>query len=130
MLGSACPGVLIGSSVATSALIVPIIYLHGIWTWVTAAPLGIALFLAMSSAGLIDQDILPENRSMGSGIALGLANGIGALLVLAIGETASSRDLTTALWVVAVLTVATAPLAFAFPTHLIRKEPLDAGAGR
>lgn len=122
--------VLVGSSVATAALIVPIIYLHGVWIWVTAAPLGIALFLAMSSAVLIGQDILPENRSMGSGIALGLANGIGALLVLAIGETVSSRDLTTALWVVAALTVATAPLAFAFPTHLIRKEAAGAGAGR
>ncbi|MGH9087232.1 MAG: MFS transporter [Acidimicrobiales bacterium] len=115
--------VLIGSSVATAALIVPIIYVRGTWLWITAAPLGIALFLTMSSVVLIGQDIFPENRSMGSGIALGLANGIGALLVLAIGETVSNSDLATALWVVAALTAATAPLAMAFPKHLIRREP-------
>lgn len=115
--------VLIGSSIATAGLIVPIIYLRSIWIWVAAAPLGMALFLAMSSAILVGQDIFPENRSMGSGVALGLANGMGALLVFAIGQTVSNSDLTTALWVVAALTAATAPLAIAFPKHLVRLDP-------
>lgn len=115
--------VLVASSVATGALIVPVIYLNGAWLWVIAAPLGIALFLTMSSTILIGQDIFPENRSMGSGIALGLANGIGALLVLGIGQTVSHGDLTTPLWVIAGLTVATAPLAAAFPRHLTRRQP-------
>lgn len=115
--------VLVTSSAATAALIVPIIYLHGVWLWVTAAPLGIALFLAMSSTVLIGQDIFPENRSMGSGIALGLANGIGALLVLAIGQTVAKNDLGTPLWAIAGLTAATAFLVAAFPRHLVRKTP-------
>ncbi len=115
--------VLVASSVATAVLIVPIIYVHGAWMWVTAGPLGIALFLATSSTILIGQDIFPENRSMGSGMALGLANGIGALLVLAIGETVSNRDLTAPLWVIAAVTAATAPLAAAFPRHLTRQNP-------
>lgn len=114
--------VLVASSVATAALIVAIIYAHGVWTWVAAAPLGIALFCTMSSAVLIGQDVFPENRSMGSGIALGLSNGIGALLVLAIGETVNNHDLATALWVVAGLTAATVPVAFAFPKHLVRRQ--------
>lgn len=111
--------VLVASSIATAALIVPIIYVRGIWIWVTAAPLGIALFLSMSSTILIGQDTFPENRSMGSGLALGLANGIGALLVFAIGETLSNRDLGSALWAVAALTAVTAPLAVGFPKHLV-----------
>jgi FSR family fosmidomycin resistance protein-like MFS transporter len=113
--------VLVASSVATAALIIPVIYLHGVWIWVTAAPLGIAVFMTMSSTILIGQDIFPENRSMGSGIALGLANGIGALLVLAIGQTIGNGDLSTALWAIVVLTAASAPLAAAFLGHLLRR---------
>lgn len=114
--------VLAVSSVATAALIVPIIYVHGAWIWVTAAPLGIALFLTMSPSILIGQDIFPENRSMGAGIALGLANGIGALLVLAIGQTVGTRDLTAPLWMIAALVAATAPLVLAFPKHLAHRK--------
>ncbi|HET9129057.1 MAG TPA: MFS transporter [Propionibacteriaceae bacterium] len=113
--------VLVASSVSTAALIIPVIYLHGVWIWVTAAPLGIAVFMTMSSTILIGQDIFPENRSMGSGIALGLANGIGALLVLAIGQTIGNGDLSTALWAIVALTAASAPLAAAFPGHLLRR---------
>jgi FSR family fosmidomycin resistance protein-like MFS transporter len=114
--------VLVTSSVATAALIIPIIYLQGPWIWVTAAPLGMALFLTASSTILIGQDMFPENRSMGSGMALGLANGIGALLVLAIGQTVSNTDLTIPLWVIAGLTAVTAPLAAALPGPLLGHE--------
>lgn len=116
-------GVLVTASIATALLIVPIIYLHGVWLWVTAAPLGIALFLTMSPTILIGQDIFPENRSMGSGIALGLANGVGALLVLVLGQTINDANLVVPLWVIAGLSAATAPLALAFPKHLTRREP-------
>ncbi len=119
--------VLATSSAATAVLIVPIIYLHGVWIWITAAPLGIALFLTMSSTILIGQDIFPENRSMGSGIALGLANGIGALLVLAISQTVSNHDLSNALWVIAALSAATVPLAAGFPRHLVGRGSPDKG---
>ncbi len=121
--------VLVASSAGTAGLIVLIIYLRGVWIWVAAAPLGIALFLTASSTVLIGQDIFPENRSMGSGMALGLANGIGALLVLVIGQTVNNGDLSISLWVIAALTAATAPLALAFPKHLVRRDP-EAGADR
>ncbi|MST32128.1 hypothetical protein GHK86_05230 [Acidimicrobiaceae bacterium USS-CC1] len=77
--------------------------------------------MTMSPTILIGQDIFPENRSMGSGIALGLANGIGALLVLAIGRTVGNGDLSTALWDIVALTASTAPLAAAFPGHLLHR---------
>ena len=121
--------VLVASSLATAGLIIPIIYLHGAWIWITAAPLGIVLFLTMSSTILIGQDIFPENRSMGSGIALGLANGIGALLVLAIGQTVNNNDLTIPLWVIAGLSAATGPLAAAFPDDLVGPRRSGWGSG-
>ncbi|MGH3494662.1 MAG: MFS transporter [Sciscionella sp.] len=110
--------VMVTASIATAVFIIPIIYLDGVWLWVTAAPLGIALFLAMSPTILIGQDIFPENRSMGSGIALGLANGIGALLVLILGQTVGDTNLVVPLWAIAVLSAATAPLATLLPRRL------------
>ncbi len=121
--------VLVTSSISAAAFIVPGIYLRGAWLWVTAGPLGIALFLTASSTILIGQDIFPENRSMGSGMALGLANGIGAVLVLAIGQSVSNTDLATPLWVIAGLTAATAPLAMAFPKHLLRHQGASGAEG-
>lgn len=74
--------VLVGSSLASAVLIFPTIYLTDAWVWVSAGLLGTAIFLTASTTVLIGQDIFPENRSMGTGIALDLANGIGSVLVL------------------------------------------------
>lgn len=85
--------VLLGSTLAAAALIVPVAYLGAPWIWVVAAVLGIALFLTASTTVLLGQDIFPENRSMGSGIALGFANGLGALLVFVISLWAGGNVL-------------------------------------
>lgn len=113
--------VLLASALATAALVFPVAYLHGAWVWVAAAPLGAALFLTASTTILIGQDIFPENRSMGSGIALGLANGIGAVLVLAVGFFVHDvSDVFTVFWVVAALGVGNAVLSLTFPARLMR----------
>ncbi len=111
--------VLLISAVATAALILPVAYAPGFWIWVAAAVLGIAMFLSGSTTILIGQDIFPENRSMGSGIALGLANGIGALLVLVIGLWVSSTNVTTVFWVLAAAGLLSALAAAAFPKSLM-----------
>lgn len=115
--------VLVGSALGTAVLIFPTVYLHGPATWVAAGFLGIALFLPLSTAILIGQDIFPENRSMGSGVALGLANGVGALLVMLIGFWVDDSNITVVFWVVAGLSAAAALLARAFPSSLLQSEP-------
>ncbi|PWI58558.1 MFS transporter [Sulfoacidibacillus thermotolerans] len=73
-------------SSALSAVIVPLLAVaSGPLLWILAGLLGISLFSSVPVTVLVGQDIFPENRSLGSGMALGLANGIGALLVLGIG---------------------------------------------
>jgi FSR family fosmidomycin resistance protein-like MFS transporter len=111
--------VLVTSAVATSALVFPVVYLHGALVWVAAGLLGTALFLTASTTVLLGQDIFPENRSMGSGIALGLANGIGALLVLVIGLFVHETDVVPIFWVLAALSLATVVPALAFPRRLM-----------
>ncbi|MHB1491787.1 MAG: MFS transporter [Cellulomonas sp.] len=112
--------VLVISALATAALILPVAYLHGPAVWVAAALLGPAMFLTASPTVLIGQDIFPENRSMGSGIALGLANGVGALLVLAMGLLISDVTVIRVFWVLAAGSAASVLAALAFPRALMR----------
>lgn len=108
------------SAVAVAVLIVPVAYLGSPWVWIAAAVLGIALFLTASSTVLLGQDIFPENRSMGSGIALGFANGLGALLVFVVGFWVTGSNVVTVFWVLCGLGLASAFLTLAFPKELMR----------
>lgn len=112
---------LVISGVASAVLIVPVVLLSGPAVWVFAAILGIALFLTASTTILIGQDIFPENRSMGSGIALGLANGVGACLVLLVGLWVGEDNVTVVFWSVAGLSLASALLALWLPVSLNRR---------
>ncbi|MEO6955879.1 MAG: MFS transporter [Antricoccus sp.] len=111
--------VLITSAIAAGVLVFPVVYSHGALVWITAAILGIPLFLTASTTVLIGQDIFPENRSMGSGVALGLANGIGALLVLIIGLWVDQSNVLPVFWIVGGLSIASAGLVLTFPRHLV-----------
>ena len=112
--------VLVVSSLATAVLILPVAYLHGPAAWVAAAFLGPAMFLTASPSVLIGQDIFPENRSMGSGIALGLANGIGAVLVLTMGLAITDATVIRAFWVLAAASAPSVLAALALPRELMR----------
>ncbi|MHB1434110.1 MAG: hypothetical protein ACYCVZ_18590, partial [Streptosporangiaceae bacterium] len=74
-----------------------------------------------STTVLIGQDIFPENRSMGSGIALGLANAIGAVLVLGIGFLVNTHDVSTVFWVLGGISLAGTLVVPAFPRTLLRR---------
>ncbi len=80
--------VLWGSSATGTVLMVALAFARGIAFWPILALLGIALFSTSPVTALIGQDIFKENPALGSGIALGMGNGLGALLVLPIGYAA------------------------------------------
>jgi FSR family fosmidomycin resistance protein-like MFS transporter len=113
--------VLLVSALATSAPTLPIAYVDGYWLWIVAAFLGISMFLSASATVLIGQDMFRENPSMGSGVALGLANGIGALLVLVIGFLVNESDVVTVFWVLAGVMLLSALSALAFPRSLVQR---------
>lgn len=75
--------------------------------WGLLALLGVGLFAPLAVTVVIGQDIFPENRSLGAGLALGMANGLGALGMIGLGQCAQAFGLPVTLWVV----VATALLA-------------------
>lgn len=111
--------VLIISAIASAMLIVPTAYLTGPSAWIFSGLLGIAFFMTAPTTVLLGQDIFPENRSMGSGIALGFANGLGALLVFVLGLWIQDDSITVVFWILAILGLASAAIALIFDKSLM-----------
>lgn len=91
--------VLITSSFLLIFLAPSFLFAHGEMTWVAAGLFGIALFSTFSATLLIGQDIFPENRALGSGIALGLSNAAGALLLMPLGFLAHHGHFNLLFWI-------------------------------
>ncbi len=111
--------VMVASAVAIAVLIVPVTYVGGAWLWISAGGLGIALFLATTATILIGQDIFPGNASMGSGIALGFTNGIGALALFIVGLWVSDAAIAGIFLALAAVSLVSGLLVYAFPPELM-----------
>ncbi len=105
------PVVLVGSALLTAILVAAYLVSSGWVLWVLLGLLGIAVFSALPVSVLVGQDIFPENRSLGSGLALGLGNSLGALLLLGFGAAASALGVHAALWTLPPVALACAFLA-------------------
>jgi len=105
--------VLFVASMLCSLLLALFLIVSGPWLWIVLGMLGIALFATLPVSILMGQDILPENRSLGAGLALGLANGCGALAVMALGTLTTYWSPASVLWVnVALGVIATLQVPF------------------
>ena len=92
------------------------------WIWVFAALVGISMFLSASATVLIGQDMFPGSKSMGSGIAMGLANGLGAILVLVLGLWVDPSSLVLVFWVLAAIGLLSTAFVLAFPPTLMARS--------
>lgn len=109
--------VVIGGIIAAVLLLIAFLQVSGLMVWILLALLGIALFATLPLTILIAQDILPENPSLGSGLALGFANAVGAVCVIALGPIADAWGAQMAIWVTVICGLAAIPLAMKLPTH-------------
>ena len=91
--------VLIISSMAMLVLLPFLPHVEGVWLYVVAGLLGIACFSSYSSTLVIGQDIFLENRAMGSGIALGFSNAIGAIGLFPLGYAAAALGITSVFYI-------------------------------
>lgn len=114
--------VLVGSAAAVAVLVVPMGYLQGPGVWVLAGVLGCVLFMTLSTTIMIGQDVFPESPSLGSGIALGLSNAIGALFVLGTGLFVNRSDIHVAFFAMAGASLLAVLAALAFPARLMTGE--------
>lgn len=80
--------------------------------WVGAGLTGVAAFATFPITTLMGQDLFPENRPFGSGVAMGMGNALGAGLVALVGLLASVWPLSGLFWLFAAVALVTAPLGF------------------
>lgn len=85
--------VLWGSAGVTVVMLIALAFAQGLMLWPIIGILGMGLFSTAPVTMLIGQDIFAENPALGSGIALGLGHGIGAILLLGISYAAEHMSL-------------------------------------
>ena len=103
------------SSVLGAVLFVAFAFSAGMWTWIWLGLLGIALFAALPLSVLAGQDLFPGNRSLGSGISLGLSNGLAALALLGLDPLARAHGVDAVFWLLAAALVVAAIAVLALP---------------
>lgn len=108
---------LIAAMSLSTVMLAAFLLTSGGWLWIVLGILGISLFATLPLGVLIAQDILPENRSLGSGLALGLSNGLAALGIMALGPVAALWGPTAPLWVALIGGVISVPLAMGLLEH-------------
>lgn len=109
--------ILVAAMLLASVFLLLFLQLGGIWLWVMLALMGIALFSTLPLTVLIAQSLLPENPSFGSGMALGLANALGAACVMVLGPIADRWGPAAPLWVAAGSGLVATAMAFAVPRY-------------
>ncbi len=112
--------VLVGTSILAIVSLIGFATLSGFWIWPSLGVMGIALFGSSSTTMLIGQDIFSENPGLGSGVALGLANGLGAIMVIPLTYIAGHFSSQVTVGILALLTLITIPAIYGMP--LKRKE--------
>lgn len=90
--------VLLGATLLSTLLLAGILLSPGIWLWPLLGLLGISVFALLPLTIMMGQDSIPEKPSLGAGLALGLANGLGAVAVLGLGLLVNSWGLVGILW--------------------------------
>lgn len=99
--------VLTAASALGGLLLASLLAVHGIWLWPILGGAGIALFATGPVTIPIGQDIFAENPAVGSGVALGLTNGLGALMLLPLGLASTLWGIDVALWIAVGMVVTT-----------------------
>lgn len=114
--------ILVGAMLLASLFLLLFLQLGGVWLWVVLGLMGIALFATLPLTVLIAQSLLPENPSFGAGMALGLANALGATCVMVLGPVADTWGPSAPLWVAAGCGLAATALAFVVPSYRPRTK--------
>lgn len=88
---------------------------YGPMLWVLASIIGIALFCSMPMIVLVAQNVFAESRAMGSGLAIGASNAIGATALFAVSLLSTRIGVAPLLYIVAGTSLLTLVAALLLP---------------
>src|SRR5581483_6684764 len=114
--------VVIGATALSAVFLGLYLLTGGLMQWLILGVLGITIFSTFPLQILIAQDRLPDNRALGSGLALGFSNGIGAGAMIPLGPLAAHWSIPAVLWLNVGLTLLALALALALPATGPRPE--------
>lgn len=106
--------ILVAAALGSGAALLAYVPSHGV---LQVLLIGVVGLFAMSTASitmLMGQELFPESRAMASGIALGVGNAFGAVLVALLSVVAGRLGIPTALTLAGVLVLAGSPLAYLY----------------
>lgn len=100
------------------------LFLQGAWVYVAATAAG-ALLLSTQALGLVmAQKLAPRGKSMVSSLMMGLAMGVGGMLIPVVGRIADLYSLPAVLYGLAVIPLLSIGLVYFFPEKRLREQPL------
>ena len=109
--------VLVGAGLLMAGCTALIAWGSGPALWLGAALLGIPAFATFPVTTVAGQDLFPDNRPFGSGIALGLGNALGAGLAALLGLSVGLIGLPVLFWLLTAGALASMPLALLLQGH-------------
>lgn len=107
--------VVVGASALSVGFLALYLLSSGPVLWLILGCLGITIFSTFPLQILIAQDLLPDNRALGSGLALGFSNGIGATAMMLLGVVAARWSIPAVLWINVGLSILATGLALILP---------------
>ncbi|HLH78381.1 MAG TPA: MFS transporter [Candidatus Binataceae bacterium] len=116
------PIMVLSGAMAASCLALLLLF-PGPLMWLLLAGIGMALISSNPAQILVGQDLLPENRSIGSGFAMGFSNAMGALLMVGLGYLAAYSSIFAVLWLDVFLCTAAALTPFLLPASALGLRP-------
>lgn len=100
------------------------LFLHGAWVYPVAALAGGFAFATQALGIVMAQKLAPRGKSMVSSLMMGLAMGVGGMLIPVVGSLADHFSLRAVLTGLAVIPVLCIGLVFFFPEKRLREQPL------
>jgi FSR family fosmidomycin resistance protein-like MFS transporter len=107
--------VTVGSNLLSAFFLGLFLFAQEPWLWVCLAILGMAVFSTAPVTMRIGQDLFPQSKSTGSGIALGVGNALGSAAVSLLGFVAAGYSIQASLWWIVGLSLIGLPLAWVLP---------------
>ena len=98
------------------------LFLHGAWVYLGATMGGFFLFATLPLGLVMAQKLAPQGKSMVSSLMMGLAMGMGGVMRPMVGKLADVFSLRAALFVVALVPLASLCLVAFLPEKKLREQ--------